>query len=82
MFFQIWQPSMFVNASLITNDYSLLSTLYTQVISENKLKRLSQFPIILSLNLNISQFIEWAKDDYFSAKYRLYILFYSAYVRL
>ena len=53
-----------------------------KVISENKLKRLSQFPIILSLNLIISQFIEWAKDDYFSAKYRLYKLFYSAYVRL
>ena len=53
-----------------------------KVISENKLKRLSQFPIILSLNLIIGQFIEWAKDDYFSAKYRLYILFYSAYVRL
>lgn len=32
-----------------------------KVISENKLKRLSQFPIILSLNLIISQFIEWAK---------------------
>ena len=53
-----------------------------KVISENKLKRLSQFSIILSLNLIISQFIEWAKDVYFSAKYRLYILFYSAYVRL
>ena len=52
-----------------------------KVISENKLKRLSHFPIILSLNLIISQFIEWAKDSYFSAKYRLYILFYSAYVR-
>ena len=32
-----------------------------KVISENKLKRLSQFPIILNLNLIISQFIEWAK---------------------
>ena len=32
-----------------------------KVISENKLKRLSQFPIIFSLDLIISQFIEWAK---------------------